>query len=30
VHFVEVLHALSGRIAGAELPSEEEYEVRLL
>jgi hypothetical protein len=27
VHFLETLHALAGRVAGAELPSEEEYQV---
>lgn len=27
VHFLEVLHALSGRIAGAELPAEEELRI---
>eukprot|EP00967_Tisochrysis_lutea_P067932 scaffold88872_cov21-Tisochrysis_lutea.AAC.1 len=27
VHFMEVLHALAGRIAGAELPAEEELRI---
>lgn len=27
VHFLECLHALAGRVAGAELPQEEEYRV---
>jgi hypothetical protein len=27
LHFLEVLHALTGRIAGAELPEEEEFRI---
>lgn len=27
VHFLEVLHALAGRVAGAELPEDEEFVV---